>query len=468
MSRRKPLVLLLATCLALVACTGDHPDRSGDRSGSPTSAHPATPAPAAAPALTDPFGCGHGFTCATLRVPLDRADPAGGSLPLLVALEEQTAAPRGLLLVLAGGPGQAGVPLVERLVDTLGAGVVDDYRIALLDQRGTGATALRCPALQEAMGFSDLTPPPAAAVEACARAVGDDRELYSTDDVVADLDLLRIAVGADRMTLYGTSYGTFVAEQYALAHPRQVQALVLDSVVPHGGIDPLAVDVMHAVRRVLRAACAATSCPGDPVADLAAVVAREDNGVDLLDLTTMVSIVDPTFEDLFDALHQAAQGDAGALDGLLQGYRDGFQGPANELSQGLHASALCSDWSFPWGTSAAPQAGRAAALDEAVARLSATDLAPFDASTARGNGFVQQCLPWPPVPDAGLPRSGDLPEVPTLLLAGGRDLSTPLEWAEREAAQAPDGRLVVVPTSGHGVARRGGKGQAALQAFLLR
>ena len=81
---------------------------------------------------------------------------------------------------------------------------------------------------------------------------------------------------------------------------------------------------------------------------------------------------------------------------------------------------------------------------------------------------MRQCLPWPPVPDAGLQRGGDLPDVPTLLLAGGRDLSTPLEWAQREAAQAPGGELVVVPKAGHGVSRRGGKGQAALQEFLLR
>ena len=45
-------------------------------------------------------------------------------------------------------------------------------------------------------------------------------------------------------------------------------------------------------------------------------MARDDNGVDLLDLTTMISIVDPTFEDLLDALHQAALGDTGPLDDL--------------------------------------------------------------------------------------------------------------------------------------------------------
>jgi pimeloyl-ACP methyl ester carboxylesterase len=399
---------------------------------------------------------------------LDHADPGRGTLSLRVAVESEVSAERGLLLVLAGGPGQAGVPLITRLVDNLGGSVVDAYRVAVLDQRGTGATALRCPELQRAMGFSDLTPPPSAAVSSCAREIGNDREFYSTDDVVADLDQLRRALGADQMTLYGTSYGTFVAEQYALAHPGRTRALVLDSVVPHGGIDPLAVDVMKAVRRVLLDACASIRCEGDPVDDAAAVVAREHDGVDLLDLATMVSIVDPSFETLLEALHSAAQGSTGQLEALLRGYRKGFQGPADELSQGLHASAICSDWRFPWGTSAAPLAGREAAVDSAVGVFTAADLAPFDATTARGNGFLRQCLSWPPVPAAPLVRDGDLPDVPTLLLAGTHDLSTPLEWAQRESRLAPGGHLVVVAGAGHGVARQGGRGLAALRDFLLR
>ncbi len=326
--------LLLTACLALTACTGDDPDPE-PAAGSPgTSTSGSVPPSSPSTGLIDPSRCGDGFTCATLEVPLDRSAPDHGSLPLQVAAETTTDADRGLLLVLAGGPGQAGVPLIERLVETLGSDVVDAYRIAVIDQRGTGATALECPALQRAMGFSDLTPPPAAAVRSCARTVGDDREFYSTDDVVADLDQLRAVLGAERMTLYGTSYGTFVAEQYALAHPDQTEALVLDSVVPHDGIDPLSVDVMQAVRRVLRDACTVTDCPADPVDDLATVIAREHNGVDLLDLTTMVSIVDPSFERLIDAVHLAAQGSTDALEELLEGYRHGFQGPADTAQPG--------------------------------------------------------------------------------------------------------------------------------------
>jgi pimeloyl-ACP methyl ester carboxylesterase len=59
--------------------------------------------------------------------------------------------------------------------------------------------------------------------------------------------------------------------------------------------------------------------------------------------------------------------------------------------------------------------------------------------------------------------------VPTLLLAGDRDLSTPLPWAREQAAHTPQGRLVVVHGAGHSVQSRapGGAGRRAVQRFLL-
>jgi pimeloyl-ACP methyl ester carboxylesterase len=55
-----------------------------------------------------------------------------------------------------------------------------------------------------------------------------------------------------------------------------------------------------------------------------------------------------------------------------------------------------------------------------------------------------------------------------LLLAGGRDLSTPLAGARAQAALAPDGHLVVVPDSGHGVQSRAvsDTGRQAVGQFL--
>ncbi|HWE14005.1 MAG TPA: alpha/beta hydrolase [Solirubrobacteraceae bacterium] len=79
---------------------------------------------------------------------------------------------------------------------------------------------------------------------------------------------------------------------------------------------------------------------------------------------------------------------------------------------------------------------------------------PYDRATASGNGLVQGCLAWPPTPPPAL-GDGDaaarLPAVPALLLAGDRDLSTPLAGAQDEAAQASDGRLVTFRGAGHAV-----------------
>lgn len=130
------------------------------------------------------------FVCSTLVVPLDHTGAVGGSLRLQVAATANVRAPRGVLLFLTGGPGQPGVPFAARIAQRL-APVLADYRLVLLDQHGTGAGALDCPALQQAMGSSDLTPPPPATIRACGASIGPKRRFFGTDDVVADLDLLR-------------------------------------------------------------------------------------------------------------------------------------------------------------------------------------------------------------------------------------------------------------------------------------
>ena len=56
----------------------------------------------------------------------------------------------------------------------------------------------------------------------------------------------------------------------------------------------------------------------------------------------------------------------------------------------------------------------------------------------------------------------------TLILAGDRDLSTPMTWAQSTAAAMPGSRLVVVPGSGHSVqSRSGGAVGSEVTRFLL-
>ena len=454
----------------LVACGGNGGGADTGRSTSAAAKAPSAPAPARGPAprltVSHPCDNAKGFTCSTLAVPLDHSGRTPGDLRLAVAAADNADAPKGVLVALTGGPGQGGVDFVPRSRVRMRA-LLHDYRLVMFDQRGTGAAALRCPALQRAVGTSDLTVPPPGSVEACARALGPNRRFYSTADTVADLEALRVALGADKLTLDGVSYGTFVAERYAIAHPDRVAKLVLDSVVPAAGLDGLEVDGLRETARVLRAVCRAQHCPRDPAADLAAVVRARHNGPELDDTLVALSVGAPTFPGVLAALREARAGHPQHLERIVRVVRRAQRAPAQVLSQGLHAATLCADTRSPWGGAGAPLAGRKAALKKAAA--AAGDPAPYDLATVVGNGYAQLCLRWPPTPAPPAPRTGDLPPVPTLLLAGDRDLSTPLPWAREQAAHTPNGKLVVVRGSGHSVQSRAprGEGRRAVQRFLL-
>jgi pimeloyl-ACP methyl ester carboxylesterase len=395
-------------------------------------------------------------SCATLTVPLDHSGKVAGRLKLRVGVLGSGSAPRGVLVFLTGGPGQPGVRYVALIRKRLGR-ALDGYRFVVLDQRGTGGGALRCPALQRAEGFSDLTVPPLSAVRDCATRLGERRRFFTTADTVADLEALRGALGAARWTLDGVSYGTFVAEHYALAHPDRVRALVLDSVVPQEGISPFQLETIQRVRRMV---------PG--AADLAAVVRKLHDGPELLDTLVTLSIADPTFRAVPRALREAREGKPARLNRLIAAVHRGNRGPASLLSQGLHASTLCEDYRQPWGGPDVPLDQRKAAIRAAAAKLTAADVAPFDIATATGNGELLTCENWPPVPVTPPATTANLPPVPVLLLAGDHDLSTPLAWPRAELRHARDGRLVVVRGAGHSVQLRATNpaGRRALVRFL--
>ena len=365
------------------------------------------------------------------------------------------AAPRGVLLFLTGGPGQPGVPFLTRIETKLRTELAG-YRLVMFDQRGTGAGALECPGLQRAAGASDLTVVPAAIVAACARSIGAPRRYYSTAETVADIDELRVALGAQRLTLDGVSYGTFVAERYALTYPTHVARLVLDSVVPQAGADPLYRAALSRSAVVLRSVCAAGRCGWDPAADLAAVVARLHDGPAILNALVAESVAAPDFPGMLNALHAARAGRPGRLDALLAVVQRDEAVPASYLSQGLHESTLCPELAPPWDP-AAPGTQRAATLSKLADSTPPADLYPFDRATATGNGLAQGCLAWPATPPPDVPDgapSARLPAVPVLLLSGERDLSTPLPWVREEAAMAPHGQLLEVPGAGHSVQLR--------------
>jgi len=171
--------------------------------------------------------------------------------------------------------------------------------------------------------------------------------------------------------------------------------------------------------------------------------------VRLFDILVILSIIDPHLRShqigFLPRLYQAATGNPGPLRSLITGFYGGPPVSPQIYSSGLHAATLCADLTdMPWGTAATPLRDRQAALDRAIKQIPAAATWPFPTSTAAGQGIMQECRYWPPArPDPRAPYR--TLTMPVLLLAGALDLSTPLPWAQQEAAQIPHAQLVVIP-----------------------
>jgi pimeloyl-ACP methyl ester carboxylesterase len=427
-----------------------------------------------------------GFDCATLNVPLDRSGALAGTIGVRYAVEHRK--PRGgkVLLALTGGPGQNGVPFASSFADDLSP-ALEHHRLLVLDQRGTGRSGLlSCPEIQGLIGISAIFPED---VAGCARRLGPGRDHYGTIDTVEDIEAVRRDLGVAKLAIYGVSYGTWVALQYARRYPEHVERLVLDSVEPPTLDDTYDVGVVTGARRMLTELCRGGACRGitaDPLADLTAVVdrmrgrrlhatirdangGRRDAAVSQFDLLAILVASDLNSwlrARLPGALAAARAGDAAPLVRL----RRDAGGPSlapGDLSGGLFVATICADTTLPYALSD-PLADRPAKADAALAALPAAAFAPFDRATLSRSSAPQICLQWPRTTAMAQAPRGPLPDVPVLLLSGRVDTRTPLEGARETAAAFPRSTLVPVAGAGHDVLSTDATGcvRTALRRFF--
>ncbi|MBP2472166.1 pimeloyl-ACP methyl ester carboxylesterase [Crossiella equi] len=185
--------------------------------------------------------------CGFLAVPLDWDEPGGERIRLAVSRIAHTAAEsKGPILVNPGGPGGSGVPWAA-LGSRVPNGVGEQYDWIGFDPRGVGASepALSCdpdymhyhrPAYApvrdgDAVVTANLVRAKGYA-QACGRSAGS-RLLghLTTEDTARDLDAIRQALGASRISYYGFSYGTYLGQVYATLFGNRLRHLVLDGVV---------------------------------------------------------------------------------------------------------------------------------------------------------------------------------------------------------------------------------------------
>jgi pimeloyl-ACP methyl ester carboxylesterase len=393
------------------------------------------------------------WRCAVVTVPLDRSGRVPGRVRLAVALLHRPGPARPAVAALAGGPGSAGIPAATRFRNRLGP-LLRTRDLLVVDQRGTGVSApIHCPTIDMHPEWSP------AQVRQCAVHLGPKRAFQGTDDSVADLEDVRAELGIPRLTLYGISYGTKVAVDYARSHPTRVDRMVLDSPIVED-TDPYYRRSAVGAARILRNQCAEGWCVrgADPVADLRQVIRQMRQGVLPADpriteariLHTVVS-GGMGLHRLPGRLHLAADGYPRALgDGLPVIVPDSRDDPwlTPTRSRTVYLTTSCEDGDFPWPRSARPWQRRNDS-DRELARLGDRAFFPFDRWAGAQYGAVPICAPWPE--SGARPTPAPVPDVPTLLLVGGDDDVAPLEGAREIAAELPHSEIVTIPGRGHGV-----------------
>ncbi len=415
------------------------------------------------------------FACGHLTVPVE---PGGDGTGVLTLAMRRHRAPVGeaseAVITLAGGPGQAAIPFAEQFAHLLGP-IVATRDLIVFDQRGIGLShPLSCHRFE----VGDLGPSGTAIAE-CGAQLGPSRSDYTTAQTVADIEAIRQAGGYRKLVLYGTSYGTKVAERYAQAYPEHVGGLVLDSVVPPNGPDPLQRPTFAAIPRVLHQLCEARACAQitpEPVADVAQTVRRmgrgtlagrwiDDDGhphtlglspADLLEIL-LAGDLEPVLRAEFPAaVRSAARGDTAPLARVLANAAErgegggGEESPSESFDSPLYYATSCEEQQFPFSRAAAP-AKRLAEARTQLAQLPASEFAPFAPPDVFAISDIPACAFWPYATPAQAPVSAPFPRTPTLILSGTDDLRTPVSGARELAAQIPGSHLLVVPGVGHSV-----------------
>jgi pimeloyl-ACP methyl ester carboxylesterase len=428
----------------------------------------AAPAPAAPPLALSPCRLEHpsglaslDAECGHLVVPETRGSAGGRQLQLFVARIPSLSRRRAPepLFILAGGPGLGAGTFYTGVAPAF-ARIRRDHDIILVDQRGTGRSQpLDCP-IDEQQLWDASEAETTRIMRDCRIQLARDHDLaqYTTSVAVQDLEAVRQALGYGRIALYGSSYGTRVAQHYARRFPQHTQALLLDGVVPPtqvlGPTTPL--DAENALLRIFArcradAACARTF--GDPEQDyrqLRTKLGAAAVPVTLTDprsgLPTRLSFTSTLFSAALRlasysdehaallplTLHLA--NDSNEFSPLAAQYLLAAANYDAVLAYGMHNSVVCTE-DVPFFASQP--------MDRE--RLAATFL-----GTSQLDALQALCREWPAgVMDADL-HQPLVSSAPALLLSGSADPVTPASFGAAAALGFNSAVILQLADQGHG------------------
>jgi pimeloyl-ACP methyl ester carboxylesterase len=199
--------------------------------------------------------CAGIFQCSTLTVPLDYANPAGRTIQLAVIRAKATdpAHRIGSLITNPGGPGGSGVDFVKQGYPVqpgqpshFGSQLRADFDIVGFDPRGVGRSApITCLSDTQLDHYFALYHAPQTPAQVDSVVTGDKTfdagcqarsamllPYVGTPNAARDMDILRAALGDQKMYYLGASYGTYLGAIYAELFPTRIARAVLDGPLP--------------------------------------------------------------------------------------------------------------------------------------------------------------------------------------------------------------------------------------------
>ncbi|WP_336204980.1 alpha/beta hydrolase [Nonomuraea sp. LPB2021202275-12-8] len=447
---------------------------------------PVAPA-AAAPAITW-SSCAQDATaeCGTLTVPVDWKNPRGQTIELALARRKATdpAARIGSLVINPGGPGGSGVDAVLQGWLGFTPEITRRFDVVGFDPRGVARShpilcslelALQAPdplSIGDQADFEALLAYNERYRQDCRARTGPLFDHVDTGSVVRDLDTLRAALGDDKLTYYGVSYGTLIGQLYAERFPKRIRALALDSNMDHSlgtraFLDTESWTSQDSFDEFVAWCDRTASCAlhGRDVRALwAELLARAERGelrlpgnpdvtLTKLDLIAQAfgAFYGPAFKELAEFLV--------ALDSGATSARAILTPPTLRADQEINDSSqvFCQDYALPIRDyrEYAGHLRRSAAI------------APDMLVSVVAHGLAAACLGQPtPIPNPQHRLRVD--RTPTLLLGNAlHDPATGYPWAVNAARQiGREARLLTYEGWGHGVYGRGECPTGAIDGYL--
>jgi pimeloyl-ACP methyl ester carboxylesterase len=181
--------------------------------------------------------------CSELTVPADPDQPGMGAASLGVVRVGLASSPQDNPPLLALGDSTA-VPAARnavRLAEQVAPEVLQQYTLIGLDRRGAGEDVLDCapdnaraalvdadPGKSDESTLDSLLEQARAVVQECNLALDGGLSGYRTSATASDIELLRDALGVDRLSAIGVGDGASALADWARTTPTAVGRLVLD------------------------------------------------------------------------------------------------------------------------------------------------------------------------------------------------------------------------------------------------